>query len=55
MARHIPDDFSATHRLANEGDLAQIELLDQRLEIVGQRIEIVTARRLGRAAVAAAI
>jgi hypothetical protein len=51
MAGQITDDFRATHRMADEGDVAKIEPFNHRGEIVGQRIEIVAAAGIGGTAV----
>lgn len=55
VPRQAPDHLAATHRLADQRDLAKIKLFDQSREIVGQSIEVVAATKANRPAMAAPV
>jgi hypothetical protein len=55
VTREIPDDFSSTHRVADERGLLEVQFADHDGEIIRKSIEIVAGRRLARAAKSPAI
>ena len=51
----IPHRLAARHRMGDEGEVREIEVADERGDIVGEGVEVVAAGRLIGAAVAAAV
>lgn len=55
MATDVASHFAATRREAHEGHFSEIEVLDQRREIVGVRVHLVALRGLARSTVTTTI
>jgi len=55
MAADVVGDFPTTGRMADQHDIAQVQRLDQRREIVGVGIHVVAIPGLIRAAVATTV
>src|SRR6266545_686275 len=55
MPRQIAGDLATADRVADQRDLAQVELCQQRREVIGQRVELIAAPGIIRAAVAAPV
>ena len=51
----IPHRLAARHRMGDEGEVGEIEIVDKRGDIVRERVEIVAAGRLIGATVAAPV
>jgi hypothetical protein len=41
VTRQVADDLAARHRVRDQGELAEVEVLDHRGEIVGERVVVI--------------
>jgi len=55
VAADVAGDLAATGGVADEDDVAEVERVEERREIVRVRVHVVAGPRLARAAVAAAV
>src|ERR1700730_11990462 len=47
MSLQVSDRFAVAHREADERDVVEIELVDERRQIIGQSVEVIAPPRIG--------